>query len=354
MLTSLAITGMSYRVIGTPHFSALANFKSLKTFKLPPTLDLTASMLLDISEVSTLEFLSARVNLRHGDENMLRGRFLSLTRLKLMGSASGLASFLQATSPPLLTALSLRFTSNSERSTLLAFIASTVAAVPNTLKRLSLAWDSAHNQPPLEALMDVIEPALALRSLTKFVARVPTVHSVDDNDIERMVTAWPDLSKLRIVRSIPSRGPVDDGHLTWRVFLHHAERCPDLTCIELPDVSFDNVPDEAFVPPITGHGLQELEFWSRDRDTQTCLRMAILLDKLFPHLELPDFDHVSWAEGWIMVQHFLLAMQNGRAHEKVFERMELEKTVMAEVGPGHEHGAVEVVSDARQVACRWE
>ncbi|KAM5545012.1 hypothetical protein V8D89_001123 [Ganoderma adspersum] len=319
-------------------------FKALRNLDIAPQLRVDVSVLAVIGQFQHLRTLSARITT--ADCAHLQGCMLSLTSLKLGGRAPHLQSFLAATAPPLLQHLSLFFMHDPSTERLTQCVSTVLAIVPSTLSSLHLE-SSAVFDPVISSAMDVIQPALALRSLTRFTLKFQPLPSVSDADIAAMLAAWPRLTTLRIPNSRhpaavgPDRDdpPPPGARPTASVLPTIAARAPLLRELVLPEVDLAATQPLDAVLVREGHGLRVLDLVSSCGDRHACMRAAVMLDRLFPRMLLPNVRGDGYREekaekGWAAVVRLLGAMQAGRAHAAAFERVWGERGDESEGGSG--------------------
>ena len=305
-------------------------FQSIRDLDITPRLRADASVLTVIGQFHYLRTLSMRIA---DDCAHLQGCLQSLTELRIGGRALHIQSFLVATAPPLLQGLALFFMQDPSTEHLMQCISVMLATVPFTLSTLVLESNITLN-PTLASAMDVIQPALVLRSLTSFAFKIKPLPSISDTDLTAMITAWPLLTTLRIPKGhhpgVASGEQVPPGSRPTAAILPAiAARCPHLRSLELPEVDLGSTPAlDALPPPLSpAHGLRALDLTSRCADRHACMRAAVMLDRLFPRMELPLIrggmygDGEKGEKGWAAVVGLLGAMQAGRKHGEAFERM---------------------------------
>ena len=319
----------------------MAPFRALHRLDITEDFIVHANILAAIGQFHDLRVLSIGIS---NDCTYLQGCLQALVELHIGGSASHIKSFLTATSPPLLRRLSLRFSRDPITDLLMQCLSSISTSVPLTLSALTLDSALAFT-PPLTSVLDLVQPALAFRALSEFTFTFRPLPSISDADILTMLAAWPTLTTLRIEHDHifihPSPGPVRPTAL---LFPSIATGYPHLDTLELPEVDLTATPalDALPWPSPRGHDLRaldmarELDFRgignvSGNRtDKHACMRAAVMLDRLFPRMELPCMLRGGTRDdgeekGWAAVVRLLHAMHAGRAHGDAFERLECGK-----------------------------
>ncbi|KAM5545032.1 hypothetical protein V8D89_001143 [Ganoderma adspersum] len=313
----------------------MASFRALHKLDITEDFIIDTTILAAIGQFHDLHVLSIYIS---DDCSHLQGCLQALAELHIGGSASHIKSFLTATSPPLLQRLSLRFLRDPDTDLLMQCISSLSTSVPATLSALTLGSALAFS-PPLTSVLDLIQPTLAFRALSDFTFKFQPLPSISDADILTMLAAWPSLTTLHVehdhIFRRPSPGPARPSAL---LFPSIAAQCPHLDTLELPEVELAATPtlDALPRPPPRGHALRALDM-AREfdfggtgdvngnrADKHACMRAAVMLDRLFPRMELPGMRGGTRDDGeekgWAAVVRLLHAMRAGRAHGDTFER----------------------------------
>ncbi|KAI1781893.1 hypothetical protein LXA43DRAFT_1054125, partial [Ganoderma leucocontextum] len=193
-LSSLKISDLSWETPQPEISWKMASFKCLRKLDITPHLTADAPILATISQFQHLHALSVHIS---ADCAHLHGCFQALTELSIGGRAAHIQSFLTATSPPLLRSLSLFFLHDPSTEAVLQCLSVVPSAVPTVLTALALECKLALH-PKIPAVMDVVQPMLAFRALTRFTFSFKPLPSIGDDEIVTMLSAWPALNALRI------------------------------------------------------------------------------------------------------------------------------------------------------------
>ncbi len=185
-----------------------------------------------------------------------------------------------------------------------------------TLLEFALRYPHEIKHPQNYTLLDfAARPVLDIHTLQKVTFDFRDLPSVTDDDLVRMIDAWPHLSALHIPRrqtqySRPSR-PTCSSLITF------ATRCPRLTDLTLPDVVDDKFPpcDDA---PYANHPLHTLEVHLERHSAWEA--QAVFVDRLFPCVTFRDvreddtFSYPRTPVKWKYAQlrRHLRLMQEGR------------------------------------------
>ncbi|KAI0366701.1 hypothetical protein BV20DRAFT_971418 [Pilatotrama ljubarskyi] len=339
-------------------------FRGLRHLAIDKECILETTALIQLSRMESLEYLSASLGLPFDAENrptadLHFGTFPTLKHVSLSGCGDHFALFFSASSMPLLESLALQLVRDREPLDFLKCVTTVLRNVPHTLTSLeltsarqqSLYWFETTNPPdPPDALLRLLEPALKnMRALQRVVVDLVYLPPVDDASIERMLAAWPALAELRIDVGRRSDASTSDGPLrrpTLNALVTIGTRYPGLRWLELPqtDVAMAGRLCEKLSSPGGHHKLRRLllDPWQaadcdlegrrikrKGDNGQWKYDVALLLDRLFPFLELPPSFRRDETK-WTPVLEYLMCMQAGRWQAGLLE--EVEPRTMAEVG----------------------
>ncbi|KAI0359226.1 hypothetical protein OH77DRAFT_1434524 [Trametes cingulata] len=355
-----------------PFVPTLCAFKQLRHLALKRECTLDHRGLAQLSQLTSLEVLSTNIALPFDRDAPLPpdldfGAFPALRRVSLRGRAEHLAALFSGSQMPHLESLALqlvrRSTGLAPDAAFAASVARILHAVPATLTSLTLtsmrrhAWlldlDGPDTREPLVALL---APALErMRGLRTLAVEFSCLPAVDDAAVAQMLDAWPALVELRIHGSLrPGRGVGASGGAlepplpTLHTLVTVATRYPKLRSLELPqtDVEMAGALAAEAASLTTHHALQTLvlaphvddekdkddedDYWERRRGKGKKARVdkeqwkfdvALLVDRLFPHLDLPPSTHCDGLK-WGAVLEYLVCMQAGRRHAQLLNTVE--------------------------------
>ncbi len=256
----------------------------------------------------------------------------NIETLQLHGSPQDLATFL-CTIPLLrLCTLSLKFSSvaDSERNlaseadtrTLTESIALIMSSTPKKLVELKLICGHPYPTLPVSA---VIQPTLAFHALRSAVFDFYQCIDLDDDELIRMLTAWPNLTSLRVLSF--THGTTPNKPFTASVLQTIALLFPQLETLELPLVDFSGLPPQKGVVRV-GHQLQRLVFYalpesSEDEDVSSGLlwtQAALYVDRLFPCADMGYATRgILGTSGVTIVSHLRAIRSRRRISEKLDE-----------------------------------
>ena len=269
----------------------MAQFQFIRRLDLTDDLTIDTSLLTAIGQFCGLRALTVYT----GDNcSHLQDCLRALIELDIKGRAFHIQLFLSATSPSLLQRLSL-FLRDPGTELLVQCISSVPTFVPATLSTLALESNLTFSPRPLTSIMDVVQPALALRTFAAFTFKPRPPLSISDTNIITMLSAWSMLIALRIAsdHAYPHRPSSRPARPTALVFPAIVVRAPHLDTLELLEVDLSVTPTPGVLSgPRGGHSLRVLDMASdslsdwNHADRKACLRAAVVLDRLFPRMEL--------------------------------------------------------------------
>lgn len=325
--------GNAFRGLSTAASSCLT-FKDVRSLVLDGNLTVNRAILAGFCQLTALEHLSVTLYITDGERGLLDfGSFPSLRKACIRGPPDDLARFFAGVSLPALRELSLDFSTDPAEAVLLASVASIFDAVPSGITHLELkrlrraSWftprSDEERRPRPHTLMPIIEPAMRLRALARVSIDFTFLPSVTDADIERMLEAWPELTELAIHYGGRGGEDFEPGRPTAATLLSVATRSPKLVSLTLPDTDLRNAGTVLPALPFPEHGLETLFLGSGiriERDEQF-LRAALLIDRLFPYLRLPE-DPMVYSDHYGELEKYLKAMQAGRVHAAFADELE--------------------------------
>ncbi|KAI0366735.1 hypothetical protein BV20DRAFT_628981 [Pilatotrama ljubarskyi] len=258
--------------------------------------------------------------------------FPTLRDLKIIGRPRVCSIFLEAVAPVQLESLALEFTEwllALQDDPEVAFLnAALTTTTTRALRRLRFTF-SSYQLPG--SLLEIAQPTRALDGLTHVAFRINKLEDglpVTGTALCTMAQAWPNLVdfEMSIGESNGDDEDLDiDDPPTARALIQFAERHPRLVRLVWPYVcmaeSFE-LPELRTVP-LLDHGLQVFRTSLVEKDGLPKHRAyAMLLDRLFPNLDLSDADarypgtkmmfYRERHQNWHDVEQLLLAIQDGR------------------------------------------
>ncbi|EIW53998.1 uncharacterized protein TRAVEDRAFT_66660 [Trametes versicolor FP-101664 SS1] len=349
--------GNAFRGLSTAASSFLT-FKDVRSLVLDGNLTVDRAIFAGFCQFTALEHLSVTLYITDGERGPLDfGSFPSLRKACIRGPPDDLARFFAGVSLPALRKLSLDFSTDPAEAVLLASVASIFDAVPSgithlEIKRLRRArWfvprSDEERRPRPHTLMPIIKPAMRLRALARVSIDFTFVPSVTDADIARMLEAWPALTELAIHYGGRGDDDFELGRPTAATLLAVATRSPKLVSLTLPDTDLRNAGSVLPALPFPEHGLETLFLGSgiRIKRDEQFLRAALLIDRLFPYLRLPE-DPMVYSEHYGELERYLKAMQAGRVHAAFADELEPGSCVeMYHLTPKHTYTIHERVGD---------
>ncbi|PIL32753.1 hypothetical protein GSI_04868 [Ganoderma sinense ZZ0214-1] len=279
--------------IGREDLMCLSRFTQLEELYLNDHLVLDEDLLFMLNGLKNIRFLKIPILLRGPPESTqvhLPYEFHNLTGLDLCGPPAHLARFIVASSMPRLNDLSIWFGPHHSDGieTYLTSICRHIG--PHTLAHFTAQLSSFVHAPQL--LMRLLEPLLPFAQLEEVVVRQADSLPLRDEDLARISHAWPKLRMLRFDQSTtaledPDRQPGSTARSTLAGLVDLARGCPHLTELCIPELDASVLPPIAGVP-LMGHGPLDLciENLVGAEDEETQLDVAVILDRLFPCLDL--------------------------------------------------------------------
>ncbi|KAI0366741.1 hypothetical protein BV20DRAFT_971472 [Pilatotrama ljubarskyi] len=336
-LASLRITSHGYLTASMqPVLPPWPQLSHLQELEIMTSFLLDAEILQTLSGFSGLRKLTVSARLLF-DVTALpitrpRSPFSALRDLKIIGAPRVCAIFLEAVAPVQLDSLALRFTEwhlmpqdDPELALLMAALTTTAT---RALRRLEFAF--ASYQLPT-SLLEVVQPALALDGLTHVTFRMDKLQDslpVTDAALCTMAQAWPNLVDFEMSFGESDGDEEDlaiDDPPSAQALILFAQRHPRLVRLVWPYVCMTEpfgLPELRTVP-LLDHGLQVFRTSLVEKDGLPKHRAyAMLLDRLFPNLDLSDADaqypgtkmmyYRERHQNWHDVEQLLLAIQDGR------------------------------------------
>ncbi|KAI1784515.1 hypothetical protein LXA43DRAFT_146924 [Ganoderma leucocontextum] len=282
-----------YMTIGPEHLMCLSRFTHMERLNISDYSTIDEGVLLTLTNLGNLTHLQASVLLRDSTESALLGLkdgFQNLTKLELCCQPAHLTRFMLASPMPRLKDLCLQLASHSADGfeTSLASICRHLR--PPTLTRFRAELDNFRRPPRF--LINLLEPLLPFVNLEELEFFFEEHLPLRNEDLERFSHAWPKLRALILIQgettlSTPNRMPGSVERPTLHGLVELARRCPQLDRLCIPDLDASR-PPQADSVPLMGHGpldlcIQNLVGAGVD---ETQLRVAVVLDRLFPCLKL--------------------------------------------------------------------
>ncbi|KAI1783203.1 hypothetical protein LXA43DRAFT_357137 [Ganoderma leucocontextum] len=314
--------------IGREHLMCLSRFTKMVQLDLSDHATLDEDLLLLLSNLENLTRMRIPILFRDPTESLdLKNGFQKLTKLDLRCRPTHLARFMLASPMSRLNDVCLRLGSHlaDDFHTSLPSICRHIG--PHTLTRFRAELDDFRRPPRF--LMDLLEPVLPFVNLEELEFFFEEHLPLRNEDLERFSHAWPKLRALILIQgettlSNPDRVPGSVERPTLHGLVELARQCPQLDRLCIPDLDASRLPQADSVP-LMGHGpldlcVQNLVGAGVD---ETQLRVAVVLDRLFPCLklesgieELPGYgDNPNpYTEDSENVSLLLRAMQIARKH----------------------------------------
>ncbi|KAI0753455.1 hypothetical protein C8Q80DRAFT_514028 [Daedaleopsis nitida] len=359
LLTTLSVKECSSDVPMTMLHPLLA-LKTLRTVIITkPPMD--NAILSHLAALESLKVLKASLSLDISDERRpnLDAGFSRAEIMKLRGNPQHISFVISAASMTKLRSLSLTITYdrrrgpvvNANSESLVQAVASIASNTPSSLTCFKLKVED--ELPELPDLMVIIEPLLALRSLTELHLSFNQLLSVCDDELIRILTSMPDLMMLRIPHHKPYQSTdLPDEVIMASVLEFIALHCPRLHTLELPHLHFGDIPplDGVFA---THHRLMRLAFFAYpdrgiadddedDYPITLWLDAALYVNRLFPSFKLdaPEDDtaarpfgmdtemshRISGVGGQRLV-HYLTYIRDGASNGEQFAEMGIDGVV---------------------------
>ncbi|KAI0629723.1 hypothetical protein C8Q77DRAFT_304779 [Trametes polyzona] len=257
--------------------------------------------------------------------------FEALRDLKVIGRPGCVHAFLRLTSPPALEALALSYTVSEWAD--VVFEGQAGESFSHTIHRLEISFPSYHFCRNLPVFL---QPARELNNLTHFAVKIELLEDqrrlpITDGEMCDLVDAWPDLVDFEIsIGEIEGEVNILDSAPcpSARTLVAFAEHHPHLTRLIWPCVCADSEDGEGGAwpaledVPALNHGLCLFRscLVSSDRGTPHYRKLALLIDRVFPNLDLSDVYYPTADEipestlqqrygRWSDVEQFLLAIR---------------------------------------------
>ncbi|KAM5544999.1 hypothetical protein V8D89_001110 [Ganoderma adspersum] len=202
---------------------------------------------------------------------------------------------------------------------------------PHTLTHVTVQLNVDFVHPP-RFLVSLIKPLLPFPHLEELVFRLADYLPLRDEDLARVSRAWPSLRALLLIQSSaaladPDRQPGGIVRPTLAGLVELARGCPHLAELCIPELDVSVGPGQLDVDsvPLMGHGPLDLCIQNLvgAEEEETQLRIAVVLNRLFPCLELEDGIEALEQYGGNVnpyqaesenVSKLMRAMQIGREH----------------------------------------
>ena len=145
-----------------------------------------------------------------------------------------------------------------------------------------------------EALGRAISPLFAIPTISSVRLGLVRSHfTVSDADIHDIARAWPGLVTLQL-----SLRPPSFEQLSMASLIHLARNCPQLKTLHLLPLMFTQTALEDVESfPLLDHGLRELNIEQVRLDWEQYSLSALLLDRIFPHLDVNARDIMADPSG---------------------------------------------------------
>lgn len=353
----LIVHDAAYNPLPPAFLRPLCNFIALQVFEADnAALDL--HILQRLAKLSNLHSLSAIIEL--GDvgpedsddefEPFDETDWSALTCLSIRGHPWDLGTFVSKMYSPPVRSLTLDVSVECWPAELATMVVRCIesfeyvdATIPITIEEFTLKYKQTFRlkeeddryyteEPPYKgSLLDIVRYSLNCSELKKVTFDFTELPALTDDDLERMIEAWPELTQLHIP---PSEQEIFHVHISRKIprptmssLIAFARRCPRLRELSLPEIELSTLPEQQDWP-FVNHPLHFLLVgFERDRDK--CLRGAEFIDRLFPSVRLRDppprenFRSISYVgrdEVPENVREYLEAMQIGRRHRELLKK----------------------------------
>ncbi|KAM5545035.1 hypothetical protein V8D89_001146, partial [Ganoderma adspersum] len=327
-LTRLHLDYRDKIILGRDNLSCLSRFTKLEVLHIldnHSTFD--EGLLRILVDLKKLISFTASILLEDSSDTSqlnLQGCLQELTTLNLRGSAPHLARLILSCSMPRLTRICLWVASHLESFPIaLASICRHIG--PHTLTSFRAhVLTPQHGPPPF--LQTILHPLLSFINLEELEFFFAEHAPLRDEDLVRFVRAWPKLRML-VLQQHEARRRMPETLVprpTLFGLVEVARGWPRLDRLCIPDLDVIAIPHRDLLP-LLGHDLSYLciqnVFGALDEDRQ--LNVALLLDRLFPRLnlnsginELPHYGVDDQPRGLNAenIARFLRAMQIARTH----------------------------------------
>ncbi|KAH9888421.1 hypothetical protein C8Q73DRAFT_710107 [Cubamyces lactineus] len=246
----------------------------------------------------------------------------TLRKLCVKGDAEDITNLVEYAAGPALEVLDVHFTDVQElpRDMIFGYFERIAAHISSRVHHLSLRLSRDQNSPsePLAARR-FLRPLLPKAHLTHIALIYDNVFgSFSYRDLPKIVDAWPKLTVFRI-EDTRSYLLQDGGvHTAPRIadLARFAKNHPDLRYLVIPMLNHHLLPPPRKFPKLD-HKLEILRICTLKKDAayESLFDMALLLDRLFPNLDLCEARR-DWTpakdQSWVKVERALLALQSGR------------------------------------------
>ncbi|KAF7331042.1 hypothetical protein MVEN_02444500 [Mycena venus] len=201
---------------------------------------------------------------------------------------------------------------------------------------------------PYALSSDALRPLLEIKTLTSVSYQIYPGLDVDDEFLEEMALAWPDLQSLHFSTEVFQ---TQQPRATLKCLIAFAQHCLELSalglCMDATDVpEFTQVPGDR-----VSNWLNSLEVGASPINATKEAHIAAFISNLFPQLEyLIPFSSVlvpeafsSHAKSWRRVEDMIPVFASVRLQEKVFWTQDVD-------GLDEETGGSTTVDDAEELA----
>ena len=319
---------------GLDTLAIIISFRGLRQLHFDGTFYLNYACLAQLANLERLEHLSASLHLR--DVPPSKAVCFPLVHdATLRGSSADLAAFFVHFAIPNLKTLTANATTHDLRVSLRSAITDLFDHVPRTLTTLCLEqdWmrvvDTSRLGVRTSTLLDILQPLLQFRLLHAVEIAFAYLPPIDDDGIKSMLEAWPDLTHLTIAPG-PSFTIEGDRIPTTKSLVLAATKYPKLKELHLPLVDISDtaamlVQNESF----SGHPLKAISLRPKCEKSEhhRIFQLALLIDRLFPHLEFPLESASDYCRIWNALSKHLMCMSAGRKHARLMELFETGRVV---------------------------
>ncbi|KAI9064776.1 hypothetical protein FKP32DRAFT_1648708 [Trametes sanguinea] len=359
-LDRLTVDHVTRRYTDQPPLIEFWAFTQLQTLRVTQEVSLTDDELQALAAFPNLQSLDLKLALMTAFESRSIPPFAQLRDLTLSGELASIARFVASTSLPALDTFSLscaifcddHFASGTRGKTTMITLCD---SLPMSIRRLHLSVACGcdrHWQHPSSRLSDLfahLRTLGALRSLQfMFTPRMSASNMLSDDVFYSIRDAWPELRTFQVgslddvqgserleggrMNYGYAPGPRRRGHryispdssqglrnnnssLAISSLAAFAYGHPHLQVLEVPSLDLKAIPDLDSVP-ILGHALRELRVGKLVSGARL-FDCALVLDLLFPHLDLRDARSAVGAgeadrRDQLLLEGILLGLQAGR------------------------------------------
>ncbi|KAH9888440.1 hypothetical protein C8Q73DRAFT_767165 [Cubamyces lactineus] len=317
--------------------TAIVLFRGLRQLHFDGTSYLNYASLAQLTNLECLERLSASLNLDDVPPSQMVC-FPPVHDATLRGSSNHLAAFFAHFAMPSLQTLAINVTTHDLRVSLRSAMADIFGRVPRTLTTLHLIdlkqdWMRGARTPNPGAqaltLVQILQPLLLFRLLRTVQIDFMCLPPIDDDCIKSMLEAWPDLTHLIIYPGISYTA--EERRLpTTKSLVLAATTYPKLEQLHLPLIDISNSAQMlAQHQSFPGHPLKSISLkpnCEKD-DHYSISKVALLIDRLFPHLVFPMKSAQNHDHSWYALKKHLMCMSAGRKHARLMELLEFGRII---------------------------